>query len=168
MSKAFTRESDFDDLPAVPPLATVLPPGTKNLMTAAGAERLRADLTGLIEQERPPLAARAADDIDTRRELQLLDQRIRHLRTSLETAEIVESPPGPADVVRFGNTVTVRESDGTEARYRIVGVDEADLDAEAINWQSPLARSLLNARRGSRVAFQAPGGNRELEIIVIE
>src|SRR5215217_3832076 len=57
MSKAFVRESDFDDLPELPPPSSGLPPGAKNYMTAGGAERLREELNRLLDKERPGVAA---------------------------------------------------------------------------------------------------------------
>lgn len=168
MSRAFVRESDFPSVPELPPLASPLPPGAKNYLTPAGARRLRDELNRLHEVERPPLAAAAADDVDAKRELQVLDQRIRYLRESLSTADVSEVTPGPTDVVRFGTTVTVRETDGTETRYRIVGVDETDLDRNWVSWLSPIARALMNARTGDRVPLKTPRNTRELEVIAIE
>lgn len=172
MSRAFVRESDVPQLPELPPQVSPLPPGAKNYLTPSGAQRLQAELQRLREQERPRLAAAPADDVDAKRELLVLDQRIRYLQESLRTAEITPPPappaPAEADVVRFGATVTVREANGAETRYRIVGVDETDLDRNWVSWLSPIARALLNARRGERVQFKAPRGMRELEVVGIE
>ena len=75
------------------------------------------------------------------------------------------NPPAPPhDQVRFGATVTVREPDGEESRYRIVGADETDIDRGWVSWLSPIAKALLNARLGERVRLRLPGGERELEI----
>jgi transcription elongation factor GreB len=168
MSRAFVRESDdTPQLPELPPQASPLPPGAKNYLTARGAQRLREELARLLDTERPRLAAAATDDIDAKHELQLLDQRVRRLQESLRTAEIVETPPGPAEVVRFGATVTVRDQNGEETTYRIVGVDEADPDHNSISWLSPIARALTNARVGERVQFKAPRGMKELEIVAV-
>lgn len=167
MSRAFVRESDFDQLPELPPLASPLPPGAKNFLTAGGAEKLRAELAEKLHVLRPRLAAAPSDDIDAKRELQALDQRIRYLQESLRTAEIPPPPPAPHEVVRFGATVTVREKN-REERYRIVGVDETDLEKNHVSYLSPLARALLNAKRGERVEFKAPRGVRELEIVAID
>ncbi len=167
MSKAFLRESDFEDSPEPPRLAAALPFGAKNYLTPAGAQRLRDELLRLTEVERPPLALNP-DDADARRALKVLDQRIRHLQASLRSAVVVAAEPGPHDTVRFGATVTVREPDGSEARYRIVGVDETDASRNWISWQSPLARTLLQAKVGDRVAFQAPRHRTELEIVAVE
>ena len=55
MSKAFTKESDGEEEPDLGPddAAEDLPPGTKNYMTPAGAERLRAEWNQLAKVERP-------------------------------------------------------------------------------------------------------------------
>jgi transcription elongation factor GreB len=167
MSRAFVRESDVPQLPELPAQISPLPAGAKNYLTPSGAERLRAELTRLLETERPRLASAPLDDTDAKRELQILDQRIRYLQESLRTAEITPRPAGPADTVRFGATVTLREK-GAENRYRIVGVDETDLDRNWVSWLSPIARALMNARVGDRVQFKAPRGMRELEIVAVE
>lgn len=167
MSKAFTRESD--DLVERPPLprpASALPPGAKNYLTPGGAQRLREELERLVHQERPRVAALADDD--AKRQLQILDQRIRHLEQSLQSAEVVQPPATPEDRVRFGASVTVRQRTGEEERYRIVGVDETDLDRNWVSWFSPIAKALLNARIGQRVRFRFPSGEEELEIVEIE
>ncbi len=167
MSRAFVRESDSPSLPELPPLVSPLPPGAKNYVTPAGAQRLRDELARRLDGERPKLAAAPTDDVDAKHELQLLDQRIRYLQDSLRTAKVVELTPGPTDVVRFGTTVTVREKSGATPAYRIVGVDETDLDRNWVSWLSPLARALLNARVGDRVVLKAPRGDRTLEVVAI-
>jgi transcription elongation factor GreB len=165
MSKAFLRESDFGEPPEVPRVAVTLPPGAKNYLTSEGAQRLRDELARLIQVERPRLGS--PEDADDRRALKVIDQRIRHLQKSLRSAEIVVPESGTAEIVRFGHTVTVRASDGVVTKYRIVGVDEADGATGRISWQSPLAKALLNARRGERVRVTTPGGFHEVEILAI-
>lgn len=61
----------------------------------------------------------------------------------------------------------MRERNGCESHYRIVGVDEADIDRNWVNWLSPIAKALLNARLGQRVRFKFPSGEEELEIVGI-
>ena len=167
MSKAFTREeNDGPDLPDLPPLASTLTPGAKNYLTAAGAEKLRDELQQLVETTRPALAA-SPDDPEAKRQLARLDQRMVQLEESLQSAEIVAPSTGPADTVRFGATVTVRESNGNEETYRIVGVDETDVDHGWISWISPIAKALLNRQRGERIRFKFPSGEETLEILEI-
>lgn len=170
MSRAFTREDDARDA-LLPKRVSPLPPGTRNLLTPAGAARLRAELTGLLDQERPRLIAAAAEEggrgADAKEELQRADLRIAYLEQCLATADLVPPPPPPHEAVRFGATVTVRDAKGAESRYRIVGVDEADFARDEVSWLSPIARALLNARLGERVPFRFPSGQTTLEIVAI-
>jgi transcription elongation factor GreB len=155
MSKAFTREDD--DAPERAPVAPapVLPPGTRNLLTPAGAARLRQELEQLT-------AARGGPAWSATQE-----QRLAALRAGLADAEIVPAPPPPWEQVHFGATVTVRTAAGNEERYRIVGVAEADPAHDAVSWISPIARALLNRRVGERVLFRFPSGEEPLEIVAV-
>ena len=164
MSKAFTRdENEGPEIPDVPPTTSVLAPGSKNYITPDGAEKLRAELQRLAEVTRPE-PAEARDDPDTKRQLARLDQRIRQLEESLQSAEIVAPSDAERDTVRFGAWVTVREPSGEETTYRIVGVDEADPDNNWVSWMSPIARALLNRKRGERIPFKFPSGQALLGI----
>jgi transcription elongation factor GreB len=166
MSKAFTRESD--ELAAEPgaarPIST-LPPGVKNYMTSEGAQRLRDELEHLVQQ-RPVLLAEP-DSSERKRQLQILEQRMAQLQQSLGTAVVIPRPEGQEDHVKFGATVTVRTRGGEEDRYRIVGVDEMDIDRGWISFLSPIARALMNAQTGQRVPLKLPSGLEELEILRI-
>ena len=166
MSRAFVRESD--DRPELPlaPVSSALPAGARNYLTADGAERLREELRRLVEQDRPRLLA-AGDDAETKRQLLVLDQEIYQLEQSLASAEVIAAPAGPANVVRFGATVTVRRADGEQDQYRIVGVHEMDPDRGWVSWLSPIAKALLNAQLGDRIRFRFPSGEEELEIAAI-
>ena len=164
MSKAFTRdENEGPEIPDLLPTTSSLAPGSKNYITRHGAEKLRDELQRLVEVTRPELVE-ARNDPDAKRQLARLDQRVVQIEESLHAAEIVEPPNGPADVVRFGAFVTVRESGGSEVRYRIVGVDETDLDNNWVSWMSPIAKALLNRKPGERVRFKFPSGEETLEI----
>jgi transcription elongation factor GreB len=164
VSKAFTRdENEGPEVPDVPPTPSLLGPGAKNYITPQGAQKLRDELQRLVEVTRPELVD-ARDDPDAKRQLARLDQRISQLEESLQAVEIVEPPGGPDDVVRFGAYVTVREFNGSETRYRIVGVDETDLDNNWVSWMSPIAKALLNRKRGERIRFKFPSGEETLEI----
>jgi transcription elongation factor GreB len=164
MSKAFTRdENEGPDIPDIVPTASVLTPGAKNYITPGGAQTLRDELQKLIERTRPKLVD-ARDDPDVKRHLARVDHRIRQLEESLQSAEVVEPPDDAQDVVRFGAWVTVRESSGEETSYRIVGVDETDADNNWVSWMSPIARALLNRKRGELIRFKFPSGEDSLEI----
>jgi transcription elongation factor GreB len=148
MSKAFLRESDFADLPDLPPPASLLPPGAKNYMTAGGVRELRAELERLREHTRPPLAAVASTDPEAKQYLNRIDQRIRYLQESLRNAEVLDSSQ-------------------KESRYRIVGVDETNFDRGWVSWTSPIARALLTRRNGDSVSFTSPSGVQRLQILEV-
>ncbi|MGI8819641.1 MAG: hypothetical protein ACR2ID_02025 [Chthoniobacterales bacterium] len=72
MSKAFTREdNDGPEIPYLPLLASILPQGARNYITATGASELRAELEKLAHEERPSLVA-TADDPNAKRKLAAL------------------------------------------------------------------------------------------------
>ena len=168
MSKAFTREeNEGPEMADLPPVTSALPPGATNYMTAAGAERLRTEVSRLIDTDRPRLAEAARKDPEAKRRLALLDQRIFQIEQSLGSAQVVSHPPGLADRVTFGASVTVRGTDGNDAKYRIVGVDEIEMEENAVSWLSPIARALMNKKAGDRVRFESPAGPQELEIVAI-
>jgi len=165
MSKAFTRESDdLPDAPVVTRLRSPLQPGVKNYLTRDGAFRLREELDQLVQVERPRQVA-TPDNPEAKRQLQVLDQRIDYLQRSLQSAVVVAPPIVPEPAVRFGASVTVRDRSGCESRYRIVGVDETDIERGWVSFLSPIAKALLNARLGERVQLELPSGQEELEIL---
>ena len=167
MSKAFTKESDdAPDEPIVIRRPASLSPGTKNYLTPDGAARLRQELDRLVDHERPRLSL-GPTNAESKRQLQILDQRMAHLQQILASAVVISPPTTPDEKVHFGATVTVRERDGQESRYRIVGIDEADFDRGWVSWLSPIGKALLNARLGQRVRFQIPAGEEEWLIVGI-
>ena len=180
MNKAFTRESDDDDGDDVPEGTPALPVGTKNYMTPGGFHRLKSELDHLLAKERPELVATITwaagngdrsengDYIYGKKRLREIDRRIRFLIKRLDAAEVVD-PAAPRDdeaaaQVFFGATVTVRNARGEPRTVSIVGVDEIDTARGYISWVSPMARALLKAREGDRVALRTPGGAEELDV----
>ncbi len=165
MSKAFTRESD--DAPEAPIIrpATALPPGIKNLLTAAGALRLRQELERLTVEDAAIRAEAPGANETHKRQSQAPAQRALQIQQALQTAVITGPPAVVDDVVRFGATVRVRERSGEMTTYRLVGVDETDLDQNWVSWLSPIAKALLQARVGQSVRLKLPGGEEQLEIL---
>ena len=92
---------------------------------------------------------------------------MRFLTKRLDSAVVVK--PGEVDesVVRFGACVEVRDENGKESRYLLVGPDEADPSAGKLSFQSPLGRALLKRRVGEVVSVVRPMGEIEIEILSI-
>lgn len=160
MSKAFTREDDDEaEERIVARPHPALPEGATNWMTLDGMERIQSELHLLKEQR---VASNEAATWGRE-----FEQRLVDLEYLLRTVEVVTPTDGPCNEVRFGTTVTVREQDGAEHNYRIVGLDETDADRGWVSWLSPIARALMGARRRNRVLFHFPDGKKELKIIDI-
>ena len=179
MNKAFTREpdgeqDDDDGTSALPPL----PPGARNYITPAGYARLRAELIGLLDVERPKVvetvswAAKNGDRSENgdylygKKRLREIDRRIRFLTKRLDIAEVAD----PAlhhgrDQVFFGATVTYADEAGDERTVTIKGIDEADNLAGEVSWVSPVARALLKARVGDEVTLVTPLGPQRIEVM---
>lgn len=137
MSVAFRRESDEEHLE--PRFELPIPAGP-NLVTPRG-------LT-LIAERVADLEARLAAASEAERDL--LMRELRYWRTRSVTATLAPTPP--ADEVAFGSRVRVRIT-GVERAFQIVGDDEAEPSAGRIAYSSPLARALMGAMEGERVAF---------------
>lgn len=177
MSKAFTRESDDADEPAVAP-ATVA--SVKNYITRPGYDRLRNELLALIDVERPKMVeivhwaasngdrSENGDYIYGKKRLREIDRRIRFLTKRLELAEIVDpSVHKGSDQVFFGATVTCAKVSGDLFTVTILGVDEAESAQSEVTWISPVARALLKSRVGDEVQLITPAGNELLEVIAV-
>ena len=59
------------------------------------------------------------------------------------------------------------EGSGVEISYKIVGEDEADIKQGLISFTSPIARALIGKNEGDEIAFSAPGGEKQYEVIEI-
>jgi transcription elongation factor GreB len=174
MSKAFVRESEDDEAPALEPA----PPPARNYISPAGYARLKAELKALVEVERPEVvrtvswAAKNGDRSENgdylygKKRLREIDRRVRFLIKRLESAEVVDAAGRDTDQVFFGSRVRIKARDG-ERTVTIVGVDETDTLKGRISWISPVARALLKAREGDKVTLRTPGGVEELEILEV-
>ena len=177
MNKAFVKESDHEDDDDLPQ-AQALPAGTKNYMTPEGYERLRTELTQLMNVERPAVVqvvswaasngdrSENGDYLYGKKRLREIDRRMRFLTKRLDIAEVVDPKAQPnRDQAFFGATVVYLDKAGEEHTVTIVGVDEAEPLAGKISWISPVARALIKAREGDTVVLRTPAGIDELDIL---
>lgn len=146
-------------------------------MTRQGYDKLRAELTHLMNVERPEVVqivswaasngdrSENGDYIYGKKRLREIDRRIRYLTKRLEIAHVV-NPADQAgmDQVFFGATVSYTDSDDEFITVTIVGVDEADPLNGKISWISPVAKALIKAREGDEVRLMTPEGERTLLI----
>ena len=181
MSKAFVRDDAADDDEDGADSPEVQAPGGKNYITREGYQRLRDELTHLLDVERPEVVSVVSwaasngdrsengDYLYGKKRLREIDRRIRFLTRRLDKAEVVDpSAHRGNDQIFFGAQVTYIESDGTRRIVTIVGIDELDPLKGRISWISPVARALIKAREGDTVSLMTPQGRIELEIESVE
>ena len=60
------------------------------------------------------------------------------------------------------------ENSDKEFAYKIVGIDEADLEQSLISINSPVARALIGKEVGTIVSVKTPKGTTSYEILNIE
>jgi len=155
--------------------------GVKSPLTARGAQKLRKELERLKSVDRPQVIeaiaeARGHGDLKenaeyhaAREQQGFIEGRIKEIEGKLSNAEIIDvaSLAGRSKVV-FGATVELLDLDSDdEVTYQIVGDGEADIGQGLISVSSPIARALIGKEEGDVAEVQAPGGQREYEIVAI-
>lgn len=157
-------------------------------MTPVGYKALSDEQNWLIHEERPKICSIVSwaagngdrsengDYIYNKKRLREIDRRLRYLKKKLDDAKVIDPKDQQnLDRVYFGARVTyVRESeDGEEIEVTVhlVGVDEADFDANTgqgkINWLSPVGKALMKAEEGDVVRVRTDHGLEEIEIVEI-
>ena len=147
MSRAFVKEDvDLPERSGRKRSASGLPPGATNYITARGAKHLRDELQKLR-------AANAASE------------RVTEFEQILASIHVVDPPDPASNSVGFGATVTVKDRKGLTETYTVVGVDEFDLEPDAVSWISPIGKALLAADMGDAIRL---ADGRTAKIVKIE
>ena len=147
-------------------------------MTVEGEAALRIELEKLKKEDRPEVIQAIAEarehgdlkenaEYHAAREQQgFIEGRIQDIESKLSLCQVVDISQMPeSDRVIFGSTVTIINTEtDEELSYRIVGDDEADVNAGKISYQSPIARALISKEVGDVVNVHTPGGEVEYEI----
>jgi transcription elongation factor GreA len=146
-------------------------------LTPDGQADLKRELDELINIKRPELAVKLKEAVaegdlkenanyhDAKEQQAFIEGRIQYLENILRSATIVSSSDGPADEVRIGCEVTIRE-DGSEEdeTYMIVGAAEANPREGKISQKSPIGEALLGHKKGDKVKVQTPSGTTVFKI----
>jgi transcription elongation factor GreA len=151
-------------------------PSERLVMTPAGMARLEEELERLRTVDRAEVAARLSDArespgdqsdnlelLEAQHDLSLLEARIAELEYSLAQAQVVESKHG--DLAELGSTVVVRDDEGEEDSYVLVGPAEAAPREGRISIASPVGRALLGSRAGDQAKVDTPAGARHLIVL---
>ncbi len=147
-------------------------------MTVEGEKSLREELTRLKGVERPRISqaiaeARELGDLKenaeyhaAREQQGFVEARIKDIEGKLSHAQVIDiATITKTGKVIFGVTVQlVNLDDDQEVEYKIVGDDEADIKANKISVNSPIARALIGKEEGDVVVVNTPSGQVEYEI----
>jgi len=147
-------------------------------MTPEGQTRLREEMKRLKEAELPQVikdigTAREHGDLSENAEYHaarerqgMIIARITYIEQTLSRAEVIDPSKIHSDKVQFGAKLVLSNVDtGEEARYQIVGPEEANLNEGRISVASPLARAMLGHFVGDEVKVRLPVGERLYEIL---
>ena len=150
-------------------------------LTVTGAAKLRDELEQLKSVKRPAVIhaiaeARAHGDLKenaeyhaAREQQSFIEGRIKLLEGELSNAQLIDvSTITAGDRIVFGATVELADADsGDEVTYKIVGDLESDIKQGFISISSPVARAMIGKHEGDSITIEAPGGNREFDIIAV-
>ncbi len=149
-------------------------------LTPEGLEKLKAELEHLRSVRRQQVAEQIhrakelggtvdnAEYDDAKNEQAFVEGRILTLEKMIKNATLIEEEKSPSKWVKLGSKVTVRNQDGEEEHYTIVGSAEASPSDGKISNESPVGSALMGKRVGSVVKAKIPAGTLKLEVITIE
>ena len=150
-------------------------------ITKPGLDDLNSELKRLLTEDRPAIQkalaeARAHGDLKENAEYHaakekqgFIEGRIQEINGKLPKLQVFEPANNNSENIAFGATVTIANVETEEiSTYQIVGPDEADLKANRISFQSPIARALIGKQPGDVVIINIPRGSIEVEITSVE
>lgn len=148
------------------------------LLTPEGLAKLQTELQELRTEGRRKAALRIKDakaqgdvresgEYEDAKEFQaFIEGRIRELERLLADVEIIEQQKS-GGVVGFGSQVRIRDEEGFEEVWTLVGSAEAEPRRGRISNESPVGQALLGRRVNDVVEARTPAGLMRLTIVEI-
>jgi len=149
-------------------------------MTAEGHQRLETELKQLKHEERPAVIkaieeARAHGDLSENAEYHaakehqgFIESRIQDIEGKISRSEVFDPKDLSSETVTFAATVSLIDENDNSFKYQIVGVDEVDVSAGKISFNSPIGRALIGRKIGDEVEVKTPQGETYYDITKIE
>ncbi|MDA8218942.1 MAG: transcription elongation factor GreA [Dehalococcoidales bacterium] len=146
-------------------------------LTAEGKSKLEAELAQLRGARRREVAERiqialeSSDPVgnpeyeQAKAEQGFVEGRILTVECMLSNAVLIETNHQQHDAVTIGSEVVVRDEDGVEECYTIVGKAEANPRLGRISNESPIGRAMLDRHAGETVEIATPDGALRLTIV---
>jgi len=150
-------------------------------MTNNSYNLLESELKTLKSEDRPNVIkaiaeAREHGDLSENAEYHaakeqqsFIEGRILEIEDKLRRAEVIDPSLIKSDKIIFGATIDLfDENTSSEITFKIVGVDETNVEEGLISVSSPVARSLMGKSVGDIAEVNTPGGKTVYEILKIE
>ena len=146
-------------------------------MTADGLSKLKSELENLRNYQRPNIIkaiaeAREHGDLSenaeyhaAREKQSFIEGRISELENKISRAEVIDTSSLDNSKVVFGATVKITDlSNDKTHTYKIVGVDEADIEKNLISVSAPLGRAMINKSLDDVIEVVTPSGTKEYQV----
>lgn len=146
-------------------------------MTKDGLQKLKSELENLKNIERPKIIkaiseAREHGDLSenaeyhaAREKQSFIEGKISELENKISRAEVIDTSSFDNSRVAFGATVEITDlSNEKKHIYKIVGVDEADIEKNLISISAPLCKAMINKTIGDVIEVNTPNGVKEYQI----
>ncbi len=162
--------------------ADEVPPAARSqevYMTAAGIERLKREYDRLVHEEMPQNQAEIARarefgdlsenaEYHAAREKQgMLLARSNALQNMIALAREIRPEIVRTDAVSVGTRVRLRDRDGADVSYALLGPADVDVAKNVINYQTPLGQSLMGKKKGDVVSLDLMGETHTYEVLEI-
>ena len=152
---------------------------TKQRYTKQGYDLVVNELNYLKNEKREQVkeaiaVARSFGDLsenseydEARNEQAKNEARIKELEELVENAVILDESNIDTSVVSLGSAVKVRNAEGVEISYDLVGSNESNPMEFKISDQSPIGAALMGKKAGDKVEVLTPGGVVRLEVVEV-
>ena len=143
-------------------------------MTKDGLQKLKSELENLKNIERPKIIkaiseAREHGDLSenaeyhaAREKQSFIEGKISELENKISRAEVIDTSSFDNSRVAFGATVEITDlSNEKKYIYKIVGVDEADIEKNLISISAPLCKAMINKTIEDVIEVNTPNGVKE-------
>lgn len=141
------------------------------VVTSAGLKALEDELEELKTVKRKDIAekikvARGYGDLsenseydEAKNEQGMIEGRIAALEKMLKQARVLDEDEVSADVIGIGSLVKVKDEDGEQEEYIIVGSTEADPLEGKISDESAVGSALIGKKAGETPHITLPNGS---------
>ena len=143
-------------------------------MTKDGLQKLKSELENLKNIERPKIIkaiseAREHGDLSenaeyhaAREKQSFIEGKISELENKISRAEVIDTSSFDNSRVAFGATVEITDLSNEKTHiYKIVGVDEADIEKNLISISAPLCKAMINKTIEDVIEVNTPNGVKE-------